>query len=56
MTIHDRTTYVLFKCNWADPTINRGFRMDDYGLIYVNFNHLVHGGELFTNESYVLTS
>jgi hypothetical protein len=53
---YDRTTYVLFKCNWADPTVDRGFRIDDYGLVFINFNHLVHKGELITNESYVLTS
>jgi hypothetical protein len=53
---YDRTTYVLFKCNWADPTIDKGFRIDDYGLVFVNFNHLVHMGELITDEPYVLTS
>jgi len=53
---YDRTTYVLFKCNWTDPTIDRGFRIDDYGLVFVNFNHLVHSRELITDEPYVLTS
>jgi len=53
---YDRTTYVLFKCNWADPTMDRGFRVDDYGLAFVNFTHLVHRGELLTDEPYVLTS
>jgi hypothetical protein len=52
---YDRTTYILFKCNWADPTMDRGFRIDDYGLVFVNFNHLVHRGELITDELYVLT-
>jgi hypothetical protein len=41
---YDMTTYVLFKCNWVDPTIDRGFRIDDYDLVFVNFNHLVHIG------------
>jgi hypothetical protein len=53
---YDRTMYVLFKCNWADPTMDRGFRIDDNGLVFVNFNHLVHRGELITDEPYVLTS
>jgi hypothetical protein len=53
---YDRTTYVLFKCNWADPTMDRGFRVDHYGLAFVNFTHLVHRGELHTDEPYVLTS
>jgi hypothetical protein len=53
---YDKTTYILFKCNWADPTMDRGFRIDDYGLVFVNFNHLVHRGEMITDEPYVLTS
>jgi hypothetical protein len=53
---YDRTKYVLFKCDWADHTRDRGFKIDDYGLVFVNFNHLVHRGELITNEPYVLTS
>jgi hypothetical protein len=53
---YDRTKYVLFKCDWTDPTRDRGFRVDDYGLVFVNFNHLVHRGKLITNEPYVLTS
>jgi hypothetical protein len=53
---YDRTTYVLFKCDWADPTRDKEFRIDDYGLVFVNFNHLVHKGELVTDEPYVLTS
>jgi hypothetical protein len=53
---YDKTTYVLFKCNWADLTMDKGFRIDDYGLVFVNFNHLVHRGELITDEPYMLTS
>jgi hypothetical protein len=53
---YDRTTYVLFKCNWADLTMDRGFTIDEYGLVFVNFNHLVHMGELMKDEPYVLTS
>jgi hypothetical protein len=53
---YDRTTYVLFKCNWVDPTLDSGFRIDDYGLVFVNFNHLVYRGELISDEPYVLTS
>jgi len=52
---YDRTMYFLFKCNWATPTIDRGFRIDDYDLVFVNFNHLVHRVELITDEPYVLT-
>jgi hypothetical protein len=53
---YDRTMYILFKCDWVDPARDRGFKIDDYGLVFVNFNHLVHKGELITYEPYVLTS
>jgi hypothetical protein len=52
----NRTMYVIFKGNWADPTLDKGFRIDDYGLVFVNFNHLVHRGELIIDRPYVLTS
>jgi hypothetical protein len=53
---YDRTKYVLFKCNWADTTRDKGYKIDNYGLVLVKFNHLIHRGELITNEPYVLTS
>jgi hypothetical protein len=40
----------------ADPTRDRGFGINDYGLVFVNFNHLVHSGEMITDEPYVITS
>jgi len=36
--------------------MDRGFRIDDYGLVFVNFNHLIHREEPITDEPYVLTS
>jgi hypothetical protein len=53
---YDRTKYVIFKYNWADTTSDRGYKIDDYGLVFVNVNHFVHRGELITDEPYVLTS
>jgi len=35
---------------------DRGFKIDDYDLVLVNFNHIVDRGELITDEPYVLTS
>lgn len=33
-----RTRVVLFKCNWFDPTVNRGWRVHNrYGLADINF-------------------
>jgi len=46
---YDMTKYVLFKCDWEDAT-------REYGLVFVNFKHIVHMGDLVTNEPYVLTS
>jgi hypothetical protein len=53
---YDKTKYDLFKRDWADTTRERGYKIDVYGLVLVNFNHLVHRGELITDEPYTLTS
>ena len=54
---YDRTKYVLFKCDWADNTRDRGYTVDkNYSLTLVNFKNLVHRGDKITNEPYVLTS
>jgi hypothetical protein len=36
--------------------MDRGIKIDEYGLMFVNFNHLVHRGELINDEPYVFTS
>jgi hypothetical protein len=41
---------------FGGPHDRQGFRIDDYDLVFVNFNHLVHKGELITDDPYVLTS
>jgi hypothetical protein len=53
---YDRTKYVLFKCDWADNTRGRGYKLDKHGLTLVNFKNLVHRGDKITDEPYVLTS
>ena len=53
---YDRTMYVLFKCDWADNTRDKGWKVDKHGLTLVNFKNLVHKGDQITDESYVLTS
>ena len=30
--------YVLFKCDWYDPTIDRGIRVNNLGVVDVNAN------------------
>jgi hypothetical protein len=53
---YDRTKYVMFKCDWAGTTRDRGYKVDEYGMILVNFNCLVHRGDRETDDPYVLTS
>jgi hypothetical protein len=53
---YDGTRYVLFKCDWADTKINRGYKQDEYGFNLVNFKNLIHTGERITDDPYVLCS
>jgi hypothetical protein len=53
---YDMTRYVLFKCDWADITRDRGYKIDEYGITLVNFTNLVHTGERITDDPYVLSS
>jgi hypothetical protein len=52
---YDRTKYVMFKCDWADTTRDTRYKVDKYGMVLVNFNRLVHRGNLETDDPYVLT-
>jgi hypothetical protein len=38
----DRTKYIMFKYKWADSTRDKGYKVDEYDLIFVNFKNLVH--------------
>jgi hypothetical protein len=40
----------------VDTTRDIGYKVDEYGLVLVNFKNLVHRGELITDEPYMLTS
>jgi hypothetical protein len=53
---YDRTKYILFKCDWADTTRDIGYKVNEYGLVLVNFKKLVHTGKLISDEPYVLTT
>jgi hypothetical protein len=52
----DRTKYVMFKCDCVDSTRDKGYKVDEYDLIFVNFKNFVNKGDMITNEQYVLTS
>jgi hypothetical protein len=53
---YDTTRYVLFKCDWADIKINKGYKEDEYGFSLVNFKNRIHTGEKITDDPYVLSS
>ena len=53
---YDRTKYVLFKCDWADNTRDREWKLDEHGLMLVKFKNLVHRGDQIIDEPFVLTS
>lgn len=53
---YDRTKYVLFKCDWADTTRDIRYKVNEYGLLLVNFKKLVHMGKLITDKPYMLTT
>jgi hypothetical protein len=53
---YDRIRYVLFKCDWANITKSRKYKVDEYGLTFVNFKNLIHTIERETDDSYVLTN
>jgi hypothetical protein len=46
----------MFKCDWENTTRDRGYKVDEYGMVLVNFNCLVHRGDREIDDPYVLTS
>jgi len=46
----------MFKCDWADTTRDRRYKVEEYDMVLVNFNRLVHRGDRETDDPYVLTS
>jgi hypothetical protein len=53
---YDESRYVLFKCDWANITPNREYKMDEYGFVLVNFTHLIHTGERISDDPFILSS
>jgi hypothetical protein len=53
---YDRTKYIVFKCDWADNTRYRGYKVDEYGIMLVNFKNFIHTGKQVIDEPFVLTS
>ena len=53
---YDRNRYVLFKCDWANITRGRRYKVDEYGLTFVNFKNVIHTRKRETDDPYVLTN
>ncbi|KAM3289756.1 hypothetical protein P3S67_018045 [Capsicum chacoense] len=47
---------VLFKCQWADTTQNRGFKIDAWKFNCVNFSKLIHTGDCMDDDPYIEAS
>ena len=45
---------ILLKCDWVD--INRGCKIDNFGMILVNFNYLQHTGNDICDDPFVFAS
>ncbi|XP_025662248.1 uncharacterized protein [Arachis hypogaea] len=47
---------VLFKCIWVDTTLNKGIKIDQFGITSVNFSNLIHTGDNETDEPFILAT
>ncbi|KAJ4832056.1 hypothetical protein Tsubulata_009187 [Turnera subulata] len=47
---------MLFRCQWADTTRDRGFRKDAWNFDCVNFSRLIHTGEYEDHDPYIEAS
>ncbi|QHO20324.1 uncharacterized protein DS421_11g336990 [Arachis hypogaea] len=52
----DKLRVVLFKCIWVDTTLNKGIKIDQFGIISVNFSNLIHTSDNETDEPFILAT
>ena len=50
----DEECFVLFKCDWVDIAIGRGYKVDEFGFELVNFSRLVHTGDQLSDDPFIL--
>ena len=36
----DHMKYVLFKCDWVNIRPSKGYKIDEFGFVLLNFKHL----------------
>nr|XP_016486620.1 PREDICTED: uncharacterized protein LOC107806861 [Nicotiana tabacum] len=56
LNYYGRFKIVLFKCQWADTTRNRGFKIDVWKFNCVNFSKLIHTGDREDDDPYIEAS
>ena len=56
LNYYGRFSVVLFKCQWADTTRERGFKKDVWNFNCVNFTRLIHIGEHEDHDPYIEAS
>ncbi|XP_020967814.1 uncharacterized protein LOC110267039 [Arachis ipaensis] len=47
---------ILFKCIWVDTTLNKGIKVDEFGITSVRFSELIHTGALELDEPFILAT
>ncbi|KAH0644671.1 hypothetical protein KY284_032555 [Solanum tuberosum] len=56
LNYYGKLKVVLFKCLWVDTTLNKGIKIDQFGITSVNFSCLMHTGAKETDEPFILAS
>ncbi|KAM3359779.1 hypothetical protein P3S68_019490 [Capsicum galapagoense] len=56
LNYYEKFRIVIFKCQWADTTQNRGFKIDAWKFNCVNFSKLIHTGDRVDNDPYIESS
>ncbi|XP_070009781.1 uncharacterized protein [Nicotiana sylvestris] len=56
LNYYGRFMVVLFKCQWADTTRDRGIKIDVWKFNCVNFSRLIHMGDREDHDPYIEAS
>ncbi|XP_060202488.1 uncharacterized protein LOC132630922 [Lycium barbarum] len=56
LNYYGKLKVVLFKCIWVDTTLNKGIKIDQFGITSVNFSRLIHTGAKETDEPFILAT
>ncbi|XP_075110485.1 uncharacterized protein LOC142181482 [Nicotiana tabacum] len=56
LNYYGRFMVMLFKCQWADTTRDRGFKIDVWKFNCVNFSRFIHTGDHEDHDSYIEAS